>query len=77
MLLKVNDHKGRLYDANGVELKFCIWADMETGKAIHYVGEQWPPLSEINDDDDFPFKTENRQHPAPLRYVPLSKQEAE
>jgi len=61
---------GTLLDARGVELpSCCIWADTETGEAVHH---------EIDADDCLVWTVDEtgrrttrkvwRQHPAPLTY---------
>jgi hypothetical protein len=74
VILKVPEHcQCQVFDANGVELKYAIWADTETGEAEHYVRDETGfvivhPGGYIGESY---VKTEKRQHPAPLRFVPM------
>lgn len=58
----------RLYDADGREVLYAVWADTETGEAIQYVRR----------DDKFVIENdevvkEKRQHPAPLRVEQITR----
>lgn len=63
MIVSVKTSKPcRLYDAEGREVLYAVWADTETGEAIQYVRK----------DDRFVIEgmevvKETRRHPAPLR----------
>ena len=52
----------RLFDAEGREVLYAIWADTETGEAIQYVRRDDKFVIEGNE-----VVKEKRQHPAPLR----------
>ena len=71
MILKVPDHcRCRVFDANGVELKYAVWADTDTGEAVHYVRDETGFV--LTTDEAYGercVKTEWRQHPAPLTYT--------
>jgi hypothetical protein len=68
------DRWGTVYDANGVELEFCVWADTETGEAVHLIVEKSARGAmftyTVNDAGEEILLTRWQQHPAPLRYVP-------
>ena len=69
MILKVQDHYPcRVFDANGVELKYAFWADTETGEAVHYVRDDSGYCWTVNDEGVPVLATEWKQHPAPLRW---------
>jgi hypothetical protein len=58
----------RLYDANGLEILYAVWADTETGETIQYARK----------DDRFVIEgmeviKEKRQHPAPLRVEKITR----
>jgi hypothetical protein len=80
MIVKVPEHQhGHVFDANGDELKFCTWADTETGEAVHIVAEDSYPrfTPTVNDASELVVRTEWRQHAAPLRYVQSTTPEVE
>lgn len=61
---------GSLYAANGVELRYVVWADTETGEAVHIVfDDDNRPVTTHDEQGCVGVKTEWRQHQAPLRYV--------
>jgi hypothetical protein len=63
MIVSVKTSKPcRLYDADGREVLYAIWADTETGEAIQYVRRDDKFVIENNE-----VVKEKRQHPAPLR----------
>ena len=69
VILKIPDHyRCRVFDANGVELKYAIWADTETGEAVHYVRDDGGWVFVVNDEGARVIATEWTQHPAPLRW---------
>lgn len=62
--------RGLLYDATGAELKYVVWADTETGEAVHVVFDDDGRVSRTHDEQgQAVVKTQWRQHQAPLRYV--------
>jgi len=70
VILKVPEHcPCQVFDANGVELKYAIWADTETGEAVHYVRDDKGFVIEVHEHGERSVKTEWRQHPAPLTYT--------
>ena len=79
MIVKVPEHLfGDVYDANGVQLQLCTWADTETGEAVHIVSEHPGPLfTTVSDAGELVVRTEWRQHAAPLTYVPSTTAEVE
>lgn len=68
MILKTPDHRCRVFDANGVELKHAIWADTETGEAVHHVRDDGGWVFVVNDEGERVLATKWKQHPAPLRW---------
>lgn len=68
MILDVKTHRPcRLFDAEGKEVLYAVWADTETGEVVQYV----------RDDDR--FRIENNKVvkvknvlPAPLRVEPIA-----
>jgi hypothetical protein len=79
MIVKVPEHRGRIFDANGVRLRHCQWADTETGEAVHIVvvedaGKRCFQTT-VSDAGEEVLLREWRQHPAPLRYVPATTTE--
>jgi hypothetical protein len=81
MIVKVPEHRGRIFDANGVCLRHCQWADTETGEAVHTVVAEDGCLrifsTTVSDTGEEVLRREWRQHAAPLRYVPSTKAEVE
>ena len=74
MILRTEDKMPcRVFDANGVELKYAVWADTETGEAVHLTGEIGGFVFSVRDDGQPGVATEWRQHPAPLRMVPIDE----
>lgn len=69
MIVDVRTHApGLLFDANGGEILYAIWADTETGEVQQYV------------KDGESFRIENNEvvkvsktYPAPLRYEPVKR----
>ena len=65
MILKAPDDIGcKVYDANGVELKYLVWCDTETGKVRELAKKE---------DGEFVFDDEGiriveKTYPAPLRW---------
>ena len=69
MILDVKTHgPGKLFDANGVEILYGIWADTETGEVLQYVKENGS-FRFVNGDIVMDTKT----YPAPLRLDPMTK----
>lgn len=56
----------RLYDADGREIMYAVWADTETGKAIQYARKDGQFVVEGKE-----VVRETRHHPAPLRVEPM------
>jgi hypothetical protein len=56
----------QVFDADGVELKYAIWADTETGEAVHYVRDGDGFVIEVHEHGQRGPKCEWRKHPAPL-----------
>ena len=72
MILRTEDKMPcRVFDANGVELKYAVWADTETGEAVHLTGEIGGFVFSVRDDGQPGVATEWRQHPAPLRFYAI------
>jgi len=72
MILRESDHwPCRVFDANGVELRFAVWVDTETGDALHLAGELGGFMIALRDDGHRGVATEWRKHPAPLRMEPI------
>lgn len=69
MIVAVRTHApGRLFDADGREILYAVWADTETGVVHQYVR------------DGESFRIENNEvvkvsktYPAPLRYEPVKQ----
>lgn len=57
---------GQLYDANGVEILYAVWADTETGEVVALVKDA---TGYVWTDDKRDVKRERKTHPAPLRFV--------
>lgn len=72
MILSVdNGNYGSLFDANGTELLFAVWADTESGEVCHLVKGDDGRFQTTHDDTGRPtVAKEWRQHPAPLVYQP-------
>lgn len=72
MILAVETHApGSVFDANGQELLYVIWADTETGETCHLVKGDDGRFQTTHDDTGRPtVAKEWRQHPAPLVYHP-------
>lgn len=70
MIVTVETHApGMLFDANGTELLYVIWADTETGEAVHLVKGDDGKFEQTHDDTGRPTVAKAwRQHQAPLRY---------
>jgi predicted carbohydrate-binding protein with CBM5 and CBM33 domain len=58
----------RLFDAEGREVLYAVWADTETGEAIQYVRKDDKFVIENNE-----VVKETRQHPAPLRVEQITR----
>lgn len=64
---------GRVFDANGVELRYVTWCDTVTGEAVHVVDDAFVMMdATVNDAGDLVVRTEWRQHPAPLRWEAMT-----
>jgi hypothetical protein len=48
-----------------------VWADTETGEAVHLTGEIGGFVFSVRDDGQPGVATEWRQHPAPLRFYAI------
>ena len=69
MIVSVKTSKPcRLFDADGREVLYAIWADTDTGEAIQYVRRDGKFVIE-NDE----VVKETRQHPAPLRVEQITR----
>lgn len=69
MILDVMTHgPGKLFDANGGEILYGIWADTETGEVRQYVKENGS-FRFVNGGIVMDTKT----YPAPLRFEPMKK----
>lgn len=67
MIVSVDIHKPcLLFDAEGNEVMYCIWADTETGEVIQYVRKDGKFVIENNEV----VKVTNVL-PAPLRVEPI------
>jgi hypothetical protein len=79
MIVKIPGHRGHVFDANGVRLRHCQWADTETGEAVHIAVVEDGGLrhfdTTVSDTGVEVLRREWRQHPAPLRYVPSTTTE--
>lgn len=63
MIVSVKTSKPcRLFDAEGREVLYAVWADTETGEVQQYVRKDDKFVIENNE-----VVKETRQHPAPLR----------
>jgi hypothetical protein len=80
MIVNVPEHGGQLFDANGVRLRYCQWADTETGEAVHVAFVEDGCLkcvqTTVSDAGEEVLRREWRQHAAPLTYVPPTTPEA-
>lgn len=70
MIVEVKTHApGSLFDASGTELLYVVWADTETGEAVHLVkGEDGQFELTTDESGQQDVRKEWRQHPAPLVY---------
>ena len=69
MIVSVKTSKPcRLYDADGREVLYAIWADTDTGEAIQYVRRDGKFVIE-NDE----VVKEKKTHPAPLRVEQITR----
>lgn len=68
MILRVPEHVDfAVFDANGVQLRFCVWCDTETGEAVHHEIDADDCLVWTVDETGSPTTRKVwRQHPAPL-----------
>jgi hypothetical protein len=70
MILKVpEDAPCEVFDALGRKLEYATWADTETGEAVHLVRDDGRFVQTLNEEGEITFKTEWREHPAPLTAV--------
>ena len=70
MILKVPEHcPCKVFDANGVELQYAIWADTETGEAVHLVKDDKGFVISVHEKGNLGPKCEWRKHPAPLTFT--------
>ena len=72
MILTVETHApGSVFDANGQELVYVIWADTETGETCHLVKGDDGRFQITRDDTGREVVAKVwQQHPAPLVYHP-------
>jgi hypothetical protein len=72
MIITTETHApGSVFDANGRELLYVIWADTETGEAVHLVKGDDNRFQVARDDTGSETTAKNwEQHPAPLVYHP-------
>jgi len=76
MILKVPEHCSySVFDAHGNPLNWVVWADTETGEAFHLIIENGKTKPVMNEDGELVAATERKQHPTPLTYKKLSKNE--
>ena len=62
----------RLYDANGVQIHYAVWADTDTGEVVVLCRDSDGRIEPATDDSGREtVKKEWQQHPAPLRLVPM------
>lgn len=59
---------GRVFDANGEEIKFVIWMDTESGEVVQLRNDGQVPL--LNDDRSDVLR-DRKTHPAPLTVVEM------
>ena len=72
MILEVKTHAPcDVFDANGTPIIDAIWADTETGEAVHLVRGDDGKVLIVYEDGEQALKTERRRHPAPLTYKSL------
>jgi hypothetical protein len=61
---------GELFDANGVEIKYAVWADTDTGEvAVLVMDESGRPLIAVNDRGEREPRKKWQHHHAPLKFV--------
>lgn len=70
MIVEVKTHApGHLFDANGVELLYVVWADTETGEAVHLINGDDGRFEMTHDETGRQTAAKAwRRHPAPLVY---------
>ncbi len=69
MIVSVKTSKPcRLFDAEGREVLYAIWADTDTGEAIQYVRKDGKFVIENNE-----VVKETKTHPAPLRVEQITR----
>jgi hypothetical protein len=71
MILDAKTDRCRVFDANGVELKYVLWCDTETGEAERYVRDEggFVIVHEGNYGGMSYVKTERVHYPAPLTFA--------
>lgn len=76
MIVEVKTHApGQLFDANGEELLYVVWADTETGEAVHLI-KRFDGRFEMTHDETGRVTAMKawRQHPSPLVYKAGARQ---
>lgn len=58
-----------VFDANGQPLLYAVWADTETGEAVHLVKEGKSLVLTTGEDGKETILQVWKQHPAPLTFV--------
>ena len=70
MIVEAKTHSpGQIFDANGAQLLYVVWADTETGEAVHLIRDDERFRTTIDETGRETAAGEWREHPAPLRYV--------
>ena len=59
---------GRVFDANGQEIKFVVWMDTESGEVVQLRNDGHVPL--LNDDRSDVLR-DSKTYPAPLTVVEM------
>ena len=69
MILTVEKDRGRLYDSNGTEILYAIWADTASGEVVSLVKDENGYVIEVQEDGSRGVKAERKTFAAPLQFV--------
>ena len=61
-------HLGKVFDANGKEILYCLRCNTETGEVVEYVRDEKGKLKLTEDGNR--ILTQTNFYPAPLRFEP-------